>query len=72
MQSSIRQKAVSALECFLGPGKSFRKGQCEVIKITLTNKDARCATYWLGKIIVGERVKAYFLDKHIAYAANSQ
>ena len=38
MQSSIRQKAESALECFLGLGKSFRDGQYEAIEATLTNK----------------------------------
>lgn len=38
MQNSIRQKAEAALECFLGPGKSFRDGQYEAIEATLTNK----------------------------------
>ena len=38
MQSSIRQKAESALECFLGTGKFFRDGQYEAIEATLTNK----------------------------------
>ncbi len=38
MQNSIRQKAESALESFLGPGKSFRDGQYEAIEATLTNK----------------------------------
>ena len=38
MQNSIRQKAETALECFLGPGKSFRDGQYEAIEATLTNK----------------------------------
>lgn len=38
MQCSIRQKTETALECFLGPGKSFREGQYEAIEATLTNK----------------------------------
>ena len=34
----IRQKANAALECFLGPGKTFRDGQYEAIEATLTKK----------------------------------
>ena len=36
--NEMKHKAESALECFLGPGKSFRDGQYEAIEATLTNK----------------------------------
>ena len=36
--NEMKHKAESALECFLGPGKSFRDGQYEAIEAMLTNK----------------------------------